>query len=349
MKEAVFYQKLDGTKVRCVSCAHYCVIVDQKTGLCGVRKNQNGKLYLLVYGKPAAVHVDPVEKKPLFHFLPGTEVFSFGTVGCNFSCGFCQNWDISQITKPRFKSRLNVNLLTDEEWSPQKIVDYCTANKIPSIAYTYNEPSVFLEYAYDTAVLARKLGIKNIFVSNGYFSEKSLDLIAPYADAMNIDLKSFQDEFYKTICHARLGPVLETIKRLKEKEVWLEITTLIIPGKNDSAEELAKIANFIASLGCDTPWHISRFYPSFEMSEIPATAEEVLIRAYEIGKKSGLSHVYLGNVMTGRYENTYCPHDRTLLIKREGYKAEIREDFRRGVCKKCHQTISGVWGPVPFQ
>lgn len=276
--------------VQCQACAHYCVIQENKTGICGVRKNIAGELQLLVYGKPVAVHVDPIEKKPLYHFLSGTKILSFGTFGCNFHCGFCQNWEMSQTTDHRL-------LTTDyDEWPPEKLVEYAVKNKIPSIAYTYNEPAIFVEYAHDIMVLAKEKGLKNVFVSNGFESKETLEYIGPYLDAINIDLKSFSDDFYKKTCGGRLQPVLDTIKRVKEKGIWQEITTLIIPGENDKEEELKQIAGFIASVDKNIPWHLSRFHPDYKMIDKDATSYESLVKAREIGIEAGLKNVYLGNV-----------------------------------------------------
>lgn len=286
------YKKLDKQTVQCLACAHYCVIQEGKTGICGVRKNDGGVLFSLVYGKPAAVHVDPIEKKPLYHFMPGTKILSFGTFGCNFRCGFCQNYDISQ-------NRLQVmsyKLQEMEEWAPERIVKLALERRIPSIAYTYNEPTIFVEYARDTMVLARERGLKNVFVSNGYESKETLDYIGPYLDAINIDLKSFRNEFYQKNCGAKLQPVLDTIKRVHEMKIHQEITTLVIPGENDSEDELRQIAEFIASVDKNIPWHLSRFHPDYKMTGKDITSYESLAKAREIGLKAGLKYVYLGNV-----------------------------------------------------
>lgn len=290
MKPAVLYQKLDKQRTRCLACAHYCVIQNGKTGICGVRKNDGGALFLLVYGKPAAIHVDPIEKKPLYHFMPGTKILSLGTFGCNFRCGFCQNWEMSQTTDDGLRT-------TDfDEWLPKRIVEYAVKNRIPSIAYTYNEPTIFVEYAHDIMVLAKERGLKNVFVSNGYESKETLDFIGPYLDAINIDLKSFRNEFYQKNCGAKLQPVLDTIKRVYEVKIYQEITTLIIPRENDSEEELRQIAEFIASVDKNIPWHLSRFHPDYKMLDKDVTSYESLVKAREIGLKAGLKCVYLGNV-----------------------------------------------------
>ncbi len=287
-KECTLYKKLKDKNVRCSACSHRCLISPNNTGICGVRKNIDGKLYLLVYGKVMAKQIDPIEKKPLYHFLPGTYAYSIGTVGCNFRCSFCQNYNISQFKEFYGK-------ILGEEISPEQIVDEAIKNKCKSIAYTYNEPTIFIEFAHDTAKLAKQKNLKNILVTNGYMTKECLNYISPYIDAMNIDLKSFNDEFYIKICKARLQPVLETIKRAYKKKIHIEITTLIIPGENDSKQELEKIAKFIASVNKNIPWHISRFFPAYKMLNKPITPIKTLEQAEEIGKKY-LKYVYVGNV-----------------------------------------------------
>jgi len=290
MKEAVLYKKIKDDVVQCQACAHFCVISEGKSGICGVRKNIKGKLNLLVYGLPVAIHVDPIEKKPLYHFMPGTNILSLGTYGCNFICEFCQNADISQTR--------DYGLLTmdKEELTAEAIVKLALKHNTPSIAYTYNEPTIFVEYAHDIMVLAKDNGLKNVFVSNGYESEETLDYIGPYLDAINIDLKAFTDKFYNKVCGAKLQPVLDTIKRIYERGIWQEITTLLIPGENDSDEELKQIAEFIASVDKNIPWHISRFHPDYKMQDKDVTSLASLAKAKEIGLKAGLKNIYIGNV-----------------------------------------------------
>lgn len=283
MKKCVLYKALSSDKVKCLACKHYCVIEEGKYGICGVRKNIKGKLYLEVYGKPIAVAIDPIEKKPLRHFLPGTKIFSIGTIGCNFKCEFCQNADISQVRQKDMYAT---------ELSPSEIVDYCLMNKIPSIAYTYNEPTIFFEYTYDTAKLANKKGIKNVYVSNGYYSKEAIDMISPYLDAINIDLKAFTDKFYNKICGAKLNNVLESIKYTHKLGIWVEITTLLVPDENDSIEEITKIAEFIKSVDEGIPWHVSAFHPAYKMMNKNRTPLEIVEKAVEIGRKVGLKYVY---------------------------------------------------------
>ncbi len=284
MKECDLYRK-EKNKLRCVACAHKCLIAENKTGICGVRKNIKGKLYLLVYGKVAAMNIDPIEKKPLYHFLPKTFSYSIGTVGCNFRCGFCQNFEISQAGQEIF----------GKEISPAEIVKKAIQSKCKSISYTYNEPAIFIEFAKDIAKIAKKKRLKNILVTNGYFSKESFDYIKQYIDAMNIDIKSFSDDFYRKTCGARLKPVLDTIKRASKKGIHIELTTLIIPGLNDSAPEFEKIAKFIASVDKNIPWHISRFFPMYKMHGRQITPLETLKKAEQIGKKY-LKYVHVGNV-----------------------------------------------------
>lgn len=290
MKKAKLYKKLSGNKVKCLACAHYCQIEPNHTGICGVRKNIRGELFLLVYGLAAAVNIDPIEKKPLYHFLPKSRIFSIGTVGCNFRCSFCQNWQMSQSPKPP------VNHIYGQRYSPKSIVELAQECGCPAIAYTYNEPGIFFEYAYDTMKLACKAGIKNVYVSNGYLSREARSKLYEVLDAANIDLKSFDNTFYRQICGARLNPVLETIEDLFKHGIHIEVTTLLIPGYNDDDENLRKIADFIASVDRDIAWHISRFFPNYEMIEVPTTPLQSLRKARKIGLRSGLKNIYLGNV-----------------------------------------------------
>ena len=292
MREVYLYKKLEGDKVQCQNCAHQCVIASGKKGICRVKENQAGKLYTLNYGKLAAINVDPIEKKPFYHFLPGTYSLSIATVGCNFKCASCQNWDISQM--PFLTGRIE-----GQEVSPSEIVKMALKEKTPSISYTYTEPAIFSEFALDTMKLARKEGLKNAWVSNGFWSEELFDMVSPYLDAVNVDLKGFTEEFYIKYCGGRLQPVLDTLKRLKKKGIWTEITTLVISTLNDSDETFRNIAQFIKNdLGPETPWHISRFSGaiSWKLKEIPDTPIETLKRAQEIGKKVGLKNIHLGNV-----------------------------------------------------
>ncbi|MEK6860081.1 MAG: AmmeMemoRadiSam system radical SAM enzyme [Nanoarchaeota archaeon] len=296
IKECILYKKEKGRKVRCLACAHKCIINEGKTGICSVRKNINGKIYLLVYGKIASLGIDPIEKKPLYHFLPGTYAFSIGTIGCNFKCDFCQNFDISQASKKKVSSKQSFEdcQIFGEEMSPNEVVNKAIKTECKSIAYTYNEPVIWIEFVKDCAVIAEKKGLKNILVTNGYFSYESFDFIKDYIDAMNIDLKG-NDRYYKKLCGGKLKPVLDTIKRAYKKGIHIEITTLIVPGENDDEKELEKIAKFIAGIDKNIPWHISRFFPRYKMMKKEATPLDSLKMAEKIGKKAGLKNVHLGN------------------------------------------------------
>ena len=334
MKEAYLYKKLRDKKVQCQNCAHYCTILPEKRGICGVRENIEGKLYALNYEKAIACHIDPIEKKPFFHFLPASHSLSIATVGCNFACKNCQNWDISQGPKPD-KSVLG------DELPPEEIVKIAQKNKLPSISYTYTEPTIFLEYALETMKLAKKAGLKNNWVSNGFLSPESAKLVIPYLDAINIDIKSFSENFYKEICGARLQPVLDTAKLMKKSDIWLEITTLVIPTLSDSEEMFRKIAKFIyKELGPETPWHISQFSGaiSWKLQHLPETPVETLQTAYKIGKKTGLKYVYTGNVPGLSSEDTFCPKCKALCIDRTNYI--INRHDKNGKCPKCKEDLN---------
>lgn len=333
MKEAYLYKKLRDDKIQCLNCAHKCVLSPGQTGICGVRKNIDGKLYVLNYGKIIALNVDPIEKKPFFHFLPGTFSLSLASVGCNFRCLNCQNWEISQV--PRLFGKIE-----GKDMKPEEIVRIAKENNLPSISYTYTEPTIFLDFAYDTAKLAKKEGIKNVWVSNGFLSKEAFDFISPYLDAVNIDLKGFSEEFYQKYTGGRLEPVLETLKRFKKKKIWLEVTTLVIPTLNDSDNTLRSIAKFIKEgLGPNTPWHVTQFSPilSWKLKDIPETPVETLKRAWETGKEVGLKYVYTGNVPGLETESTFCPKCGTLVIERVGYS--IRRFDKKGHCPKCGEKI----------
>jgi len=338
MRETFLYQTLEKKKVKCLNCSHYCVIKEGKRGICGVRENIDGKLYTLNYGKLCALNLDPIEKKPFFHFLPGTKSLSIATVGCNFACHTCQNWHISQAPK------INKKDIWGEEVSPEDVVKAASQNKAPSISYTYTEPTIFSDFALDCMKLAHKYGIKNNWVSNGYFSKELFKEIAPYLDAINVDLKSFEDEFYIKYCGGRLQPVLDNLKRLKEKNIWVEVTTLVVPTLNDKEEIFKNIAKFIKEeLGPETPWHVTQFCGaiSWKLQNLPDTPPETLIKAREIGLNEGLKFVYTGNIPGLEGENTYCPKCGELLIKRVGYF--IQRFDKNGVCPKCQTKIEGIF------
>ena len=334
IKKAFLYEKLKDEKVRCNLCPHHCVITEGKRGICGVKENTEGILYSLVYERAIANNVDPIEKKPFFHFLPNSLAFSIATVGCNFRCSFCQNYDISQFPKEKKE-------IIGEMLSPERIVSSAKRNKCKSISYTYTEPTIFYEYAYETAKIATREGIKNNFVTNGYISKEALKLISPYLDAADVDLKSFKEEFYQKFCGARLSPVLDSLKLMKELGIWVEVTTLIIPTLNDSDEELEEIANFIFSLGKETPWHLSRFYPHYKLADLPPTSVEILHKAREIGKKAGLNYVYAGNVPGDEGENTFCPNCGEMVIRRYGFQV-LENRLKQGKCPDCGTKIAGI-------
>ncbi len=336
--EAYLVRSLSHQAVQCRVCAHFCAIEPGETGRCGVRRNVDGRLYSLVYGRPVAVHVDPIEKKPLFHFLPGGDALSIGTYGCNFRCPFCQNWQMSQVREASAPTGRR-----GEGFPPQKLVEICCQQRIPIIAYTYNEPTVFFEYTYDTARLAHEYGIRNVYVSNGFMSPEALDMIAPYLDGINVDLKAFRDDFYRQQCQARLEPVKRNIATIaRETDIWIEITTLLIPGLNDSEEELTAMATWLAEVDPEMPWHVTAFHPDYQMYDRPRTPSEALVRAYEIGKAAGLEYVYVGNVMDADRESTYCPACGQKLIQRYWFNAQTSWSTP-GICPHCQHPIAGVW------
>jgi pyruvate formate lyase activating enzyme len=343
MKECINYENLGNNLVQCRTCSHFCKIKERKVGICGIRQNLKGKLYLLAYGKAIAAHIDPIEKKPLFHFLPGSLSYSVGTIGCNFRCGNCQNFDISQMFGLKGEVEEYSRLNWGYEISPKKIVEEAIDSGCQSIAYTYNEPTIWVEYALDTMKLARKKGLKNVWVSNGFMTDKTLDSIIPHLDAINVDIKSFDDEFYKSNCGARVSPVLENCKRLIKEKVWLEVTTLIIPTMSDNPRMLRKIADFIKNeLGDFVPWHVSAFSGaiSWKLKHLPDTSVETVEKAYDIGKKAGLKYVYAGNVWDKDLESTYCPKCGEPAIQRAGYN--VTRDDKDGKCK-CGEKISGIF------
>lgn len=333
MKEAEFYEELEKRKVRCHLCGHHCLIGEGKRGLCGVRENREGKLFSLVYGKVAAFNIDPIEKKPLFHFHPGSASLSLSTVGCNFKCLHCQNADISQYP------HLNNGEITGREMTAYDVVSTAEKAGVKSISYTYTEPTIFMEFARDCAVLAHERGIKNVFVSNGYTSAEAAKAIIPYLDANNIDLKG-GEEFYKKVCGAKLQPVLDTITLMYHSNVWVEITTLIIPGYNDSDLTLSIIAEFIASLDTSIPWHVTQFYPTYKLLDKPRTPLSTIHRAREIGIETGLKYVYVGNIPGEKGESTFCPDCGELLIWRSGYAID-KNKIQNSRCFKCNAFIAG--------
>jgi pyruvate formate lyase activating enzyme len=334
MKEAMFYVQKGDNRVRCGLCRHWCLIGDGARGICGVRENRGGTLYSLVYGKLVAENADPVEKKPLFHVLPGSRSFSVATVGCNFRCRHCQNYAISQVAPKQPISGISR--------SPAEVVEKALAAGCSSIAYTYTEPTIFFEFAYDTARLAREAGLLNVFVTNGYITREALATIAPFLDAANIDLKGFTEPFYRDYVHASLAEVLDCIVDYRKLGIWIELTTLLIPGLNDADDELQGIASFIVTnLGADTPWHLTQFHPTYQLTDRPRTPVATLRRARDIGRAAGLRYVYEGNVPGEGGENTWCPACAALLIERHGYVIGTNR-IRGGACPDCGTAIVGI-------
>ena len=326
-----YYETLQNNKIKCILCRHYCQLKEGQIGICGVNKNENGQLINLAYSHPSALNVDPVEKKPLFHFLPGTLALSLGTVGCNFACPFCQNWGISQ----------SKNIDKSVSISPTQMVKLAKKYKCSSIAYTYNEPTIFYPYAKDIGVLAKEQGIKNIFVSNGFESPAVVKDMANWLDGANIDLKSWDEKYYKKVLKGGLEAVKDTLRLMISEGIWVEVTTLLIEGDNDSQKELEEMATFIADeLGRFVPWHLSAFHPDYKMKDHDYTKVETLKKAYNIAKKAGLYYVYLGNVSLP--QDTYCPKCGELLIDRSGYNVTLNK-IKNTKCPKCKREIEGVW------
>ncbi len=334
--EAWLYDKLDDRKVQCRLCAHACVIKPGRRGICGVRRNADGILETLVYGRLIAQHVDPIEKKPLFHLLPASRSYSIATVGCNFRCRFCQNADIAQMPNDR------QGAIMGTACSAEAVVADARRQACQSIAYTYTEPTVYFEFALETARLANARGLKNVFVTNGFMSRQAVEMAAPVLDGANVDLKAYSQEFYKSRCSASLEPVKETLRRLKALDIWVEVTTLIIPGLNDDPGELHNLAAFIANdLGPETPWHISRFHPTYKLTDRPPTPVRTLAMAREIGQKAGLYYVYMGNVPGEGGENTYCRQCGELLIERLGFLVR-RNAIQDNRCPQCRTPVHGI-------
>ena len=335
MKQAMFQEPKEGKKVLCGLCSHRCLIAPGHRGICAVRENRDGTLVSLVYDRIIARNIAPIEKKPLFHFLPGSLSYSVATPGCNFRCKHCQNADISQLPRDRG------GMVPGEPASPAELVEAALRRHCASISYTYTEPTIFFELAYDTAKLARKAGLKNVFVTNGYITPEALREISPFLDAANIDLKGFTDDFYKKVCGARLQPVLDSIRLYKELGIWIEITTLVIPGHNDSENELRQIAQFVRSVGVDVPWHVSRFHPTYQLMDQPVTPVKTLERARQIGLDAGLRYVYEGNI-PGEGEATLCWSCGKTLMKRYGCSVE-ENHVKDGKCEYCGAKMDGVW------
>jgi pyruvate formate lyase activating enzyme len=338
-KIASYWTKKEGNTVQCQNCPHECILKDGQRGFCRVRENRGGKLYTLSYGNPCAVHIDPIEKKPLYHFLPGTSAYSIATAGCNFTCKYCQNYDISQAAPEETN---NYNL--PPESLLEEVLSYKNKYNISSIAYTYTEPSIFIEYMLDTSKLAKKNGVKNIYHSNGYLNEKPASDLIPFLDGANIDLKFFKDDSYKDVSSGSLEPVLATLKRLKNGGVWLEITYLVIPTINDDKEEIKKMISWVLNnLGDNVPIHFSRFFPTYKLENLPQTPLKTVETARELALQSGIKYSYVGNVPIGHpAENTYCPNCGKLLIKRRGYYV-LENNIKKDNCPDCGNKIAGYW------
>ena len=335
MREASFYEKDKDNTVRCRLCRHLCLIPDGRRGICCVRENRSGVLYTRVYGNPCSWHVDPIEKKPLFHFYPGSSAFSIATVGCNFHCLHCQNHEISQL--PREGGQISGFAA-----SPEEVASLALKEKCRSISYTYTEPTMFYEYAYDIARLAKEKGLANSFVTNGYIEEAPLEKIRPYLDGANIDLKGFSPGFYSKVCGAKLEGVLDSIRRHKALGIWIELTTLIIPGYNDNEEELKRLAAFIVNdVGAETPWHVSAFHPTYKLTDAPRTPPETILKARDIGLKAGLRYVYTGNIPGLDGESTHCHACGKIVIGRVGFSVTAYH-LKDGLCSFCGTVIDGV-------
>lgn len=329
-REASFWNIIKDNKIQCNLCSHNCKIGESQGGICGVRRNENGKLYTLIYGSCSSLTADPIEKKPLYHFYPGTNAFSMGTVGCNFKCDHCQNYSISTADSNSHYMR---------ELKPEQVVELAKERSCQGVSYTYNEPTIWHEFCYDSAKLVKKAGLYTCYVTNGYITEDALKDISPYLDAMNIDVKAFNDDFYKKVCKARLAPVLKTCELAKELGIHIELTYLVIPSLNDSIDEVKNFCNWIVEkLGNDIPVHFSRFHPDHNLTNIPATPMETLLKIYDVAKEIGVLYPYLGNVAPGDYENTLCPKCRTVCIERKGYSID-KTGFVHGKCVKCGQIL----------
>jgi len=329
-RDARFWKKIGDKKVQCTLCSHNCEIDVGMLGICRVRKNEDGKLYTLIYGSCSSMAADPIEKKPLYHFYPGTNVFSLGTVGCNFKCKHCQNSSIS-AAMPDYSHLRNI--------TPEQSIELAREQTCQGIAWTYNEPTIWHEFSFDSAKLAKKAGLYTVYVSNGYINEDPLREISPFLDAINVDVKAFDDDFYKKVCKARLDPVLKTCELARELGIHLEVTYLVIPGYNDSVDEVRQFCRWVVDkLGSSTPVHFSRFHPDYRMTDVPMTPIETMLRIYDIAKETGIFYPYLGNAPQGDYENTICPRCGSICIERCGYSVTLN-GIEDGKCTKCGTSI----------
>ncbi|QEF94497.1 AmmeMemoRadiSam system radical SAM enzyme [Methanothermobacter sp. KEPCO-1] len=331
-KESILYEKADD-RLRCLVCSRKCLIPEGGRGYCLTRENSDGKIYSLTYGEVSSEAVDPIEKKPLFHFYPGSLVYSLGSVGCNFRCRYCQNWSISQARIDGFPTKYI---------SPEEAVENALRSNCTSIAWTYNEPTMWLEYTLDSAERARAEGLKTVYVTNGYMSEEALNLLGPLLDAANVDLKGMSGRFYRELCDAKPEPVLENIIRMHEMGIHIEVTNLLIPGYNDSDDDIVALVNFMVSeVGVEVPLHFTRFFPHYRMQDVPPTGVERLMRARELALEAGMKYVYVGNLPGTDAENTYCPVCGELLIKRDGYLTRT-VGIRDGKCSSCRADVDIV-------
>ena len=333
-RKARWWKKKESLKIECGLCPRHCVVADIERGTCGVRENRGGEYYTLVHSRPCTVHLDPVEKKPLFHVLPGAAALSLATVGCNFECRFCQNWEIAQARPEQIPSHA---------LPPEDVASLARSNGAPLIACTYTEPVVWSEYVYDIAQAGRKAGVRTLIVSNGYIDEEPLRDLCGVLAAVKIDLKAFTEKFYKETCSGEMKPVLDTLRRLRKAGVWTEIVVLVIPTLNDGPEEIRSLARFVKNdLGPDVPLHFTAFHPDYRLMNLPSTPTATLERAHDIAAGEGLHFVYVGNVAGHRAESTYCPSCRKMLIRRVGY-AVLENRLQAGKCPDCGVTIPGIW------
>ncbi len=334
VREATHYKKLDEGRVECEVCPRGCKVALKERGYCGVRENIGGTYHTLVYGRACSANVDPIEKKPLFHFLPGAKALSIATAGCNVECKFCQNWEISQFRPEQVRSM---------DFPPERVVREAMQNGIESIAFTYTEPVVFYEYMFDTAKLAKQKGVKSVMISNGYIKEEPMSELCEHLSAVKIDLKAFTEKFYVELCSGKLQPVLDTLKLLKKKKMWFEIVVLVIPTLNDGEDEITRMCDWVCGeLGPDVPVHFSRFHPTYKIKNLPPTPVSTLTRAREIAMLAGLNYVYIGNVPGHEGESTYCPNCKRVLVHRIGYNI-IMDGIKKGRCVYCNRRIAGIW------
>jgi pyruvate formate lyase activating enzyme len=335
LKEVMFYKKLEELKIECGICPQKCKVADRERGTCGNKENRGGKYYTLVYSKPCSLYPDPIEKKPLFHYLPGTRAFSIATAGCNFECRFCQNWRIAQF-RPEDVDYVRM--------TPKDIVKTALVKDCPTIAYTYSEPTVFYGYMYDCAKLGRKNGVGSVMISNGFMSEEPLKELCKVLTGVKIDLKAFSEKFYKELCSGTLKPVLDTLVRLKKLGMWFELVVLIIPTKNDGASEINQMCDWIMeNLGPDVPVHFTRFHPTYKLKNLPPTSVSTLERCYKIAQNKGINFPYIGNVPGHKGEHTYCPKCKKAILRRVGFTILKNNISHSGRCKLCNHPIPGVW------